>query len=345
SLRRQHKRRNIIESEIDARRVRERVDAVDGRGDPDDEHRQKKEEGDAGVEPGARVRGFVHRGGAGEFANAENVGFGWAAVVCGLADLDVDGVGVGFQVGGLFRLVAMDAVEVFVEDVVRIVGGGLGGRLRGWFNDDVDVGCHKAGEGVFVEGVEEAFELGAALIDDAAGFNVDAECEGDSNPVGGQKAGRTGVCSWKGPESGRERFGGLPYNAVEESNTEEVPFDVNPTPKLDTSVSSLLTSNLVGTHDCWTVDFSPSLGIDKQEGQGRHERSTITAQQIPLVQRSQLACRILVEEGEIDIPSHTARPEGVNAQEPALDNEQFYSIISISGVLHLYEEGLKLAEG
>lgn len=60
-LHREHQSRDVVEREIDAGRVREGVDAVDRRRDPDDEHRQKEQERDARVEPGARVGGFLHR--------------------------------------------------------------------------------------------------------------------------------------------------------------------------------------------------------------------------------------------------------------------------------------------
>ncbi len=45
-------------------RVHERVEAVDGAGDPGEEEGAEEEEGDAGVEPGVRV-GFAEGGGAG----------------------------------------------------------------------------------------------------------------------------------------------------------------------------------------------------------------------------------------------------------------------------------------
>lgn len=48
---------------------------------------------------------------------------------------------------------------------------------------DVDGGCDCAGvEGVFVEGVEEAAEGVTALVDDAAGFDVNCEGEDDGEP-------------------------------------------------------------------------------------------------------------------------------------------------------------------
>lgn len=48
---------------------------------------------------------------------------------------------------------------------------------------DVDFGGDDAGcEGVLVEWIEEAFELVAAFVNDAASADVDGECEDDGNP-------------------------------------------------------------------------------------------------------------------------------------------------------------------
>lgn len=100
------------------------------------------------------------------------------------------------------------AVEFLVEEagVVVLVGRGLGGASD-LFDCDVD-GCGDVHPWVFVEGVEETFELVAAAVDDEAGADVDCEGEDDGDPD----------------------------DAVEEGDAEEVPSDIDPAPELGLSV-------------------------------------------------------------------------------------------------------------
>lgn len=164
----------------------EGVDAVHGAGDPDDDHGDEEEEGDARVQPRARVGrlldGFLAR----DVADVEDLGgaggtFGgrrafdvhdvWVVLV------ELGGGGVGVVVGWAGAGVA---VEFLVEVIcVAVLLGGGGGDV---FDCDVDGGGNGAGEGVFVEGVEEAFELVTAAVDDEAGAYVDYEGEDDGGP-------------------------------------------------------------------------------------------------------------------------------------------------------------------
>lgn len=111
----------------------ERVDAVDGGGDPGDEEGAEEEEGDAGVEPGVGVgfgEGVIARQGAhaeefgghgvGEFAVVW-VGFGLRA------DFYVDGVGVETGVVGVVVAFETGNAHFFVFMVVERVLGGWGG--------------------------------------------------------------------------------------------------------------------------------------------------------------------------------------------------------------------------
>lgn len=145
----------------------EGVEAVDGAGDPGDEEGAKEEEGDAGVEPGFRVR-LAEGGVTGQGAHAEDDGGGGGRGVVGLrvgADLDVDGVRVeaGAGAGSRGRF-AGEGVEEFVLGVGGVEGGGGEG-----VGGDVDFGGDDALEGVFVEGVKEALELVSVLPDFAEG--------------------------------------------------------------------------------------------------------------------------------------------------------------------------------
>ncbi len=154
ALRRQHERGDVVEWEIDAGRVDEGVHPVGGRGDPDNEHGEEEEEGDAGVQPGARVgvllQGFLPRDGA----HLEDFRFRGFAVVGVWADADLDGVRVGPAVA-FFH--AGDALEGLVEGISSTVCIGGWGNLVGRADGDVDFGGDDAGKGVLVEGVEETF--------------------------------------------------------------------------------------------------------------------------------------------------------------------------------------------
>lgn len=83
-------------------------------------------------------------------------------------------------------MVVRVAARVAIKFLVEVVGEGAGmrgGTGRGdVFDCDVDGGGDDAGEGVVVEGVEEAFELVPAMVDDEPGFDVDCEGEEDGNP-------------------------------------------------------------------------------------------------------------------------------------------------------------------
>lgn len=161
--------------------MRERVQPVDARRHPGDEQREEEEKGDARVEPGFGVR-LVEGGGAGEGADAEEVGArgGLGGGALGGADLDVDGVGVEIaRFGGR----GCDAGD-------RGGGGGGGGFGGGGgvgsgVGCDVDFGGDGAFEGVFVEGVEEALELVPVLPHLAEGHCVDYQGEDEGDPGGG----------------------------------------------------------------------------------------------------------------------------------------------------------------
>lgn len=71
-----------------------------------------------------------------------------------------------------------------------------------------------------------------------------------------------------------------------------------------------------GTYDCWAIDSPTRMRVDKGQGQSWYEGCAITAEQVPFVESSQLTCRILVEEGKVDVPSHTAGPKCIHTQEP-----------------------------
>lgn len=167
----------VVEAEVVAVRVGEGVEPVDARGDPGDEQGAEEEEGDARVEPGFGVR-FGEGGVAGEGAHAEDVGRGEFALllVCGLADLYIDAVGVeavGFAGFG--------AGDCYFGAGVAVLFGLEGGVAAG-VGCDVDFGRDGAFEGVFVEGVEEALELMAVVPDFAESHQVDDPGEEECDP-------------------------------------------------------------------------------------------------------------------------------------------------------------------
>lgn len=154
ALRRQHERGDIVEREVDAVRVDEGIHAVGGRGDPDDEHGEEEEEGDAGVQPGARVgvllQGFLPRDGA----HLEYFWFRGFAVAGVWADANLDGVRVWPAVA-FFH--ARDALEGLVKGISSTICIGGWGDLVGRADGDIDFSGDDAGKGVFVEGIEETF--------------------------------------------------------------------------------------------------------------------------------------------------------------------------------------------
>ena len=169
----------------------ERVNAVDGGGNPGDEKGAEEEEGDAGVEPGVGVgfrEGVIAREsahaeefrshGVGGFAPVVIVGFGVGA------DFHVDGVGVETGVvGGVVAFEAGDA-HFFVFVVERVLGGGGGGARLPGFRLYGYLGGYGA-EGVFVEGVEEGAEGASIAPDFAEGEAVDCEGGDEGDPIEG----------------------------------------------------------------------------------------------------------------------------------------------------------------
>ena len=164
----------------------ERVDPVDGGGDPGDEEGAEEEEGDAGVEPGVGI-GFCEGVIAGQGAYAEEFGgsVGGSALVVGFvlgADFDVDGVEI--EAGIVVVVVAFEARDAhFFVFIQGVLGSGRGGAglpgfgLHGYF------GGYGA-EGVFVEGIEERSECVAVAPDLAEGEAVDCEGGYEGDPVG-----------------------------------------------------------------------------------------------------------------------------------------------------------------
>lgn len=144
-------------------RVDEGVEAVDGAGDPGDEEGAEEEEGDAGVEPGFRVRLAEGRvAGQGAYAEDDRGGGGVVGLRVG-ADFDVDGVRVEAGVGAGGGL-AREGVEGFV-----VGAGGFEGGVMAGVGGDIDFGGDDTLEGVLVEGIEEALEFVPVLPDFAEG--------------------------------------------------------------------------------------------------------------------------------------------------------------------------------
>lgn len=154
-------------------RVHKAVKTIDAAGEPGEKEGNEEEEGDAGVEPGFRVRRVGEGGVAGERAEVEG---GRVAVVLerGRADGDVDGV--GGEVGeGCFG----EGWEGGWGSVVGVRGeGGFATGVGG----DVDFGGDGALEGVLVERVEEALQLVLVGPDFAEGHDVDYQGEDKGDP-------------------------------------------------------------------------------------------------------------------------------------------------------------------
>lgn len=188
-MRWEHEGRHVIQRKVDAGRVRESVDAIRRRRDPDDEHAEEEEKGDARVEPGPGIGRFSKRFFTRQGAHAEEFWPGWRdRRWAGDGDSVGRGSGGGILVGA--GVEAGVAVEFLVE-VICVGGASFGGRggvvrVRGRggdvFDCDVDGGGDGTREGVFVEGVEEAFELVTATVDDEPSFDVDCEGEDDGSP-------------------------------------------------------------------------------------------------------------------------------------------------------------------
>ncbi len=162
----------------------EGVEPIHARGHPGDEQRAEEEERHPRVQPGFRVP-FAERGVAGQAAHVEDIRRRGLAVVLvvGLADFDVDAIGVEAARFGGFR--ARDcyfgvAIVVVAAAVVFVVG--LKGGVAAGVGCDVDLGGDGAFEGVFVEGVEETLELMAVLPNFAKSHQVNDPGEDECDP-------------------------------------------------------------------------------------------------------------------------------------------------------------------
>lgn len=94
---------------------------------------------------------------------------------------------------------------------------------------------------------------------------------------------------------------------------------------------------IIDSYNGWAVYLSTGFGLNEKIHEGRHERCSVAAKQISPVQSPQLFNSIPMEENEIDIESHAARPESINTEKPVkrVNHANCYPLEQLTSVLQM----------